>query len=187
MGNPNGFRTVLLIAPPLLLLLPLTVLTFALQRVSAALFSAHTARDWRYGDYKVDDDDDLSISIWTAPDVAIILLCLAGYIVSVIGTCAVWELRRVEGGASRERTWFWLVILTALGMAGASLGIFGWASGLQGEGWKTKDDVGNGGRYTRETWVCNNIPRFYAQETWAGAACGVTVRPSVAMRSEDMC
>lgn len=190
MGNPNGLRTVLLLTPPMFLLLPISILAFALERISYTLFAVQTTRNWRTGTDSISfygptnsssssdswDYLDIDVRINSGPTVAIVGICVAAYVVSVVAMCGIWELRRVEGTASHQRGWSWVVLGINFGIVVASIVVLAWASVLQGqEGWAGYEDVAKDGqRFTRETWVCQ-INHFYSKQDWAGAACGLSV------------
>lgn len=186
MRSPNGCRVVLLLIPPLFLLLPIAVLTFVLERVSSSILLAQTLRNWRYGGYDITlygptttgsndfTNTDITLRIHQAPTFSILCVCIIAYIVGTLSTFGIWELRRVEGTASHQRAWSWAIIVSNLLAMGASIGIFGYASSVQGSerGWQRYEDVGKEDQeYTRETWSCQ-IDKFYPNQTWAGAACG---------------
>jgi hypothetical protein len=168
------------------LVLPLAIIIFVLERVSSALFLVNTNRSWRYGDKSItfygptsngsDDYDyiDVDVRINIAPTSAIIAICLFAFVISVVGVCGIWELRRVEGTARHQRVWSWTILLTNFATAAACIGILAWASVLQGkEGWKSYADVGKEDqRWTRETWVCQ-INQYFGNNDWSVAACGV--------------
>ncbi|KAF1931304.1 uncharacterized protein M421DRAFT_48097, partial [Didymella exigua CBS 183.55] len=176
---------ILLLAPTVLLLFPVSVLVFVLERISKSLLLEQTGRDWRNGAYliylngpNVTDPSStantaVTVRINRAPSWAIIGVCVAAYIVSVFDAFGIWELRKVEGTHGRQRGWAWAAAIGNIVLVGLSLGVFGWASSLQGnEGWRSYEDVQKQGQeYTRETWSCQ-IERFYPNEGWAGTACG---------------
>lgn len=109
------------------------------------------------------------------PTAAILVIVVVSLIVSGLSMCGVWELRRVEGTNAHQRSWAWFTILFNLIVVGASFGVLGWASVIQGrEGWEGYEDIGLGGEFTRETWVCQ-IDHFYPRQSWAGHACGFAV------------
>jgi hypothetical protein len=59
-------------------------------------------------------------------------------------------------------------------MIGASLGVFGYASSVQGsdKSWQSYEDVSKiDQEHTKETWACQ-IDKFYPDQEWARSACG---------------
>ncbi|KAF2748254.1 hypothetical protein M011DRAFT_466669 [Sporormia fimetaria CBS 119925] len=189
MGTPTGLRTLFLIIPPLVLLLPISIILFALDRLAHAFFIAQAGYSWRasshtftfYGPLTtgapVSEYAYITISMFVnnAATKAYIILSIAGALVATVGMCTVWELRRVEGTARHDRLWAWVGGLLNLIFMGACVGVFGWVTGTQsGEGWKSYEDVSSRfvQRYTRETWVCQ-IDEFFPRQGWAGKACGV--------------
>jgi hypothetical protein len=186
MGNPNGARTFFILLPPVFILLPLSVLIVALERISNALFTSNTSRDWRYGGTIISltnptattESTDVTIRIRREPTLAILGVSLVAIFVSAIAVCGMWELRRIEGSPRRQRGWSWTVlVLNAVTMV-ASIGVLAYLSVLQGseQGWKSYADVGiDGQRFTRETWACQ-IDRLYSSsQGWAGSACALEV------------
>lgn len=191
MSNPNGFRTVLLLTPPLFLLLPISVLAFVLERITQALLLAQTLRSWRNGAQEITvygptanstdpsdyDYTDVSLGINYAPTAAILGVSVVAFVVSILGVCGIWELRRMEGSARTQRVWSWLLLVAHVAVVGLSVGVLAYASALQGseKSWKSYADVGKEGqRFTRETWVCQ-IDEFYPKQDWARPACGLAV------------
>ncbi|KAF2249807.1 hypothetical protein BU26DRAFT_604120 [Trematosphaeria pertusa] len=189
MSNPNGFRTVLLLTPPLFLLLPISVLAFVLERITQALLLAQTLRSWRNGAQEITvygptanstdpsdyDYTDVSLGINYAPTAAILGVSVVAFVVSILGVCGIWELRRMEGSARTQRVWSWLLLVAHVAVVGLSVGVLAYASALQGseKSWKSYADVGKEGqRFTRETWVCQ-IDEFYPKQDWARPACGL--------------
>ncbi|KAF2653624.1 hypothetical protein K491DRAFT_602521 [Lophiostoma macrostomum CBS 122681] len=186
MHNPNGLRVVALLTPPLLLLLPLSILIAALERIAHALLTSHTARDFRSGASILtlaianatassgSSTIDVAVDVNQAPTLAILGICVLAFFVAVIGASGIWELRRVEGTARRQRVWAWAVVVASLVGVVASIGVLAWASAMQGEkGWQSSADVGRAGQgWTRETWVCQ-IAHWVPGQGWAGSACGL--------------
>jgi hypothetical protein len=187
MRNSNGCRLVLLLTPPLLFLFPVGVLVLALDRISNALLYEHTTRDYRTGSFHIKVYDSTStdsdstntgvdLRIHRAPQFAILAICCLSYIVSAIGVFGIWELRRIEGTRSHQRVWSWLILISNTILIGASAGVLGYASSVQGKEniWRSSEDLGKGrAAFTKETWVCQ-IDRFYPNSGWAGPACGTT-------------
>ncbi|KAF2027282.1 hypothetical protein EK21DRAFT_72131 [Setomelanomma holmii] len=188
MRNLNGIRVVLLLIPVLFILLPIGVITLVLERISSALILTQTTRDWRSGSYDITvygtnttgandfTNKDIGLRINQAPTLAILGICILVYIVSAIGIFGIWELRRFEGTSKHQRIWCWVIFFSNLIMIGASAGVLGWASALQGseKGWQSYEDVGKDDQeFTRETWACQ-IDKFYSDQSWAGAACGTS-------------
>lgn len=186
MRDVSGCRLFFLIAPPLLLLFPIGVVIFALERISNSLLLAETSRNFRSGGYEItvhgptstgstnSTTIDIALQINTAPTYAILGTCCLSYIVSAIGVFGVWELRKVEGTPTHYRMWSWLILISNVVMIGLSAGITGYTSTVQSEekGWQRFEDVGKGRpRLTRETWTCQ-IDKFYPDSDWARAACG---------------
>ncbi|KAH6621973.1 hypothetical protein C7974DRAFT_214172 [Boeremia exigua] len=186
MRNLNGCRVVLLLAPAVLLLFPVSVLVFALERISKNLLLDHTYRNFRNGAFMLTlngrtstsstaaADIDITMRIDNAPSLAILGVCVAAYIVCAINAFGIWELKKVEGTHGHQRMWTWIAAISNILLVALSLAIFGWASSLQSSntGWQTYDDVQKQDQeFTRETWSCQ-IERFYASEGWATAACG---------------
>lgn len=189
MRNLNGCRVVLLLAPAVFLLFPVAVLVFVLERISKSLLLEHTYRSYRTGAYIItlngpnstnsnaSTDVNVTMDIDQAPTFAMLGVCVAAYIVCAIDAFGIWELKKVEGTSGHQRMWAWVATISNVIMAAISLGVFGWASGLQSsnQGWQGYDDVQKSDReYTRETWSCQ-IERFYPNEGWASAACGTAV------------
>lgn len=185
MRNPNGCRVVLLAIPPLFLLFPVSVITFALERISDDLILAQTQRDSRSGGYNItvygptrtgSNDStytEINFDINEAPTIAILGICILVYIVSAIDVLGIWELRKVEGTQRHQRRWSWVMFISNVVMAGASAGILGYASAVQSSEnkWQRYEDVGKDDQiFTRETWACQ-IHDFFPDQGWAGAAC----------------
>lgn len=187
MRNLQGGRLVLLITPPLLLLLPIGVLIFALERISRSLFFDQTARSFRNGGDTItvngptttgsSNATDVDITIGRTnqtPTITILGICVLSYVVCAIGTFGTWELRKVEGTSRHQRAWGWLVLVANIIMIGASAGVLGYASSVQSSdgGWQRYEDVGRDDPFwTRETWACQ-IDKFFPSSGWAGSACG---------------
>lgn len=181
MRNLHGCRLVLLVAPSLLLLFPIGVLTFALERISNVLLREQTTRNWRSGDSGISipnptssADTSIDVRINNAPTLAILGVCCLSFLVSAIGVFGIWELRKVEGTSSHQRGWSWAVMVSHVIMIGASVGVLGWASSVQSNenGWQRRENLGQGSPVlTRETWACQ-IDKIYPDSGWAGAACG---------------
>jgi hypothetical protein len=187
MGNLNGCRVVLLMTPPVFMLLPVSIITFALERYSRALLSEQTRRVWSESDTSIvtvhgptstgsNNLTDIDISLRTdqAPTISILCICCLAFLVSVIGACGIWEMRRVGGTPRPQRAWTWGMLISYLVMMGASAGILGYTTSVQSseKGWQRYEDVGKAGQeFTRETWACQ-IENFFPGEGWAGAACG---------------
>jgi hypothetical protein len=183
-------RTVLLLAPTVLLLFPVTVLVTILERISKSLLLEQAGRDWRGGEYLIylngPNATDPSSTARTAvnmdidnrPSWAILGVCVAAYVVCAIDAFGIWELRKVEGTYGSQRVWAWTASGCNVFLFGLSLAIFGWSTSVQNsEGWQSLADVQRQDQeYTRETWSCQ-IARFYPSEGWAGAACGTAVSP----------
>lgn len=191
MRDTNGCRIVLLMIPPLCLLLPVAVLTFALERISSALLLAQTERSWHSGLYEITlngptttgsstfTNRDITLRFNQVPYIAILGVCIVAYIVSAIGIFGIWELRRIEGTARHQRWWSWSVIVSNLVMIGVSVGVLAYTGSVQSgeKGWQRYEDVGiDGQRFTRETWACQ-IDKFYPSQNWASAACGTAKAP----------
>lgn len=186
MGNSNGARTVFMLFPPLFVLLPLSVLLVALERISNALFNSNTDRDWRYGGSTISLSNptaanksiDVTMRIRIEPKLAILGLSLAAIVVSAVSVCGTWELRRIAGSPRNQRGWSWVLLVLNLLTMVASVGVLVYLSVLQGneKSWKSYADVGGiGQRFTRETWACQ-INQFYSSsQGWAGSACGLEV------------
>lgn len=189
MRNLNGCRVVLLLAPAVFLLFPVSVLVFVLERISKSLLLEHTYRSYRTGAYiltlngrnstgsTASEDFDVNMDIDQAPTLAILGVCVAAYIVCAIDVFGIWELKKVEGTSGHQRMWAWVATFSNVILAALSLGVFGWASSLQGndKGWQSYEDVSRQDQeHTRETWSCQ-IERFYPNEGWASAACGTAV------------
>ncbi|PSN72294.1 hypothetical protein BS50DRAFT_248277 [Corynespora cassiicola Philippines] len=182
MANPNGIRAVILLAPPLFLLLPFSVLLFVLDRISDTVFDAgnFTGRG-TYGSYNspastaVSDYGSLNFPVYinSGPTTGIIAIAIAAYIVSILGTCAIWELRRVEGTASHQRKWCWTTLLSNFAVFAASIAVLVYASVASNAPWKGYiHDRTSSERRTRETWACQ-ISEHY-DESWASGACVLT-------------
>ncbi|KAG9204551.1 hypothetical protein G6514_001010, partial [Epicoccum nigrum] len=186
MRNLNGCRVFLLAAPAVLLLFPVSVLVLILERISKSILYQHTYRDFRSGEFMItltgrnstastaDSDIDVAMQIDNTPMLAILGVCLAAYIVCAIDAFGIWELKKVEGTSGHQRTWTWVAAVGNVLLAALSLGVFGWATAVQGSdgGWQSADDVNKTDReYTRETWACQ-IERYFPKEGWASGACG---------------
>jgi hypothetical protein len=189
MLNLSGWRVFLLASPAVLLLFPVSVLILVLERISKSLLYQHTYRDFRSGAVLItltglnssasstDSDIDVVFQVDNKPMLAILGVCLAAYIVCAIDAFGVWELKKVEGTSGHQRAWAWVAGVGNVLLAVLSLGVFGWATAVQGGdgGWKSVDDVGKADReYTRETWACQ-IERYFPKEGWASGACGTAV------------
>lgn len=111
-----------------------------------------------------------------APSWAILGVCVAAYIACAFEAFGIWELKKVERTYGPQRGWAWAAAIGNTILAGLSVGVFAWATSLQGsEGWQTYEDVQRQyNEYTRETWACQ-IERFNPNERWARAACGTAV------------
>ncbi|KAF2119795.1 hypothetical protein BDV96DRAFT_568218 [Lophiotrema nucula] len=177
MHNPNGLRTVCLITPSLLLLMPLSVLAFVLERISQAFLAVHTSR-YIYGDLYFNDwglgDGSARAHVNYGPTGAIIGISIMTLIVSGISACGTWELRRIEGTPRHQRAWSWAVVLANFAITVASIAVLAWYSALQkSEAWSSVDDFSSGRTFTRETWFCQ-INKFRSdQDDWAAPACGI--------------
>ncbi|KAF2260483.1 hypothetical protein CC78DRAFT_620200 [Lojkania enalia] len=176
MGNSNGLRTVFLITPPLFLL-PLSCLTFALERIANGILNLQTGRYLnsasRFLTLSFDNTTPIDLHTNYGPTAAIIAISVLAFVVSVIGFCGIWELRHVEGTARHQRIWSWAMLLVNFAMLAAIIGVFGWTSAVQeNEKWNSRSDAFSGGRFTKETWACQ-IDRFFVMEDWAGPACVV--------------
>ncbi|KAF2011033.1 hypothetical protein BU24DRAFT_427235 [Aaosphaeria arxii CBS 175.79] len=191
MHNRRGFQTVILLAPAIFLLFPLSLVTIALERTAASLFTFQTSQGYRYysgyGRHTItvygprtatQPEEDWS-SIRIVVDVnstsayCFIAVSIAACIFSLISACGIWELRTIQGPQRHQRIWSWTNLMTNLVTAVASIAILIYASVVQStEGWKSYEDVGKEFRFTRETWSCD-IKKFYRTEDWAGVACGV--------------
>ena len=181
-------RTVLLLAPTVLLLFPVTVLVTILERISKSLLLQQTGRDWRGGEYLIylngPNATDPSSTARTAvnldidngPSWAILGVCAAAYIVCAVDAFGIWELRKVEGTYGSQRVWAWTASVCNILLFALSLAIFGWTTSVHNsEGWQSLADVQRQDQeFTRETWSCQ-IERFYPDEWWAGVACGTAV------------
>jgi hypothetical protein len=189
MRNLNGCRVFLLAAPAVLLLFPISVLVLILERISKSILYQHTYRDFRSGEFMItlkgrnstdsttNSDIDVAMQIDNAPTLAILGVCLAAYIVCAIDAFGIWELKKVEGTSGHQRMWTWVAAVGNVLLAALSLGVFGWATAVQGSdgGWQSVDDVNKTDReYTRETWACQ-IERYFPKEGWANGACGTAV------------
>ncbi|KAF2871709.1 hypothetical protein BDV95DRAFT_572627 [Massariosphaeria phaeospora] len=188
MGNLNGIRTAWLIAPPMLLLLPLSIILVILERIPHTLLLAQAVRNWRTGDRTLSlsstptdspsssPSTDIILHINYAPALAILGVGAAAYTISVLSICAIWELRRQEGAAAHQRKWAWVTLVLNLAVGAASAAVLAWASVLQSgeDKWRGYEDVGKAGerRFTTETWVCQ-IKQLDPQQDWAGPACGL--------------
>lgn len=186
MGNPNGLRAVLLLTPPLLLLFPVAVLVFVLERISSSLLLEQTDRNWRSGGLEITLEGptstgsndttniDVTLRINQVPTRAIIGICILAYFVSALGTCGIWEMKKVQGTGGHQRVWGWVLLVSNVIMAGASIGVFAYATSVQSneKGWQGYEDVAKVDQeFTRETWSCQ-IDNFYPEQDWAGSACG---------------
>lgn len=190
-------RTVLLLAPTVLLLFPVSVLVFVLERISKSLILEQSGRDWRDGDYMIylsgpnatDPSSTASTAVTmrinNAPSWAILGVCMAAYVVCAFDAFGIWELRKVEGTYGPQRGWAWATTIGSVILVGLSLGVFGWTTSVQSsESWRSYQDVQRQGQeYTRETWACQ-IEHFYPSEGWAGAACGTAVSRRLAQLPE---
>ncbi|KAG9185383.1 hypothetical protein G6011_07927 [Alternaria panax] len=188
MRNPNGCRVVLLLLPPLLLL-GIAALTNILESISKDNFEDCLDRDIRSGARQIvlsrpggtaSNDTTVTVDINNGPTYVILGLIILGYGVSLLSAAGTWQLRRTEGTAAHERKWTWVVFVANIVMVGASLGVFGYVTSVQGsdESWQNYEDVGREDQeHTRETWACQ-ISQFYPDRDWAGTAC----RTAKAMR-----
>jgi hypothetical protein len=173
--------------PVIFLLVPVAALINILERISNSLLREQTARNYRTGDFEITvhgptatgsnniTDTDITLLFDQTPTQSILGVCILAYFVSALGVGGIWELRRTEGTAGHQRVWGWTVLLSNIIMIGASAGVLGYASSVQSNtrAWQSYEDVGrNDQEYTRETWACQ-IDKFYPDEGWAGAACGI--------------
>ncbi|KAF2185966.1 hypothetical protein K469DRAFT_664424 [Zopfia rhizophila CBS 207.26] len=184
MRNLNGLRTLLLVTPPLLFLLPLSIVTFLLERAVLGVLVSQTTRDFSDGTRLItfygptgngeSDYTDVELRIDNGPSLGIIGVSVLAFLVSIFGMCGVWELRRVEGTDGHQRKWIWTVLGSAIASTVATIAILIYASIKEGgaKRWKSYEDVARGGVFSRETWVCQ-IDEFYGRQNWAGAACGL--------------
>jgi hypothetical protein len=119
---------------------------------------------------------DVDVRLNEGPTLAILGVCVIAFFVAVNGASGIWELRRVEGTARRQRVWAWSVLIANLVAAVASIAVLGWTTSVQGEkGWQSLADVGKGDQsWTRETWVCQ-IDEWFPEQDWARNACGLAV------------
>lgn len=183
MSNRSGFQTIVLLTPAMFLLLPLSCIIFALERVSQTLLVTQATRNWTNGDYELTvygptnstgkfDYTDIVLRTNLAPTLSILGICALAFVVSIIACCGIWELRRIQGSVVYQRVWCWTIIGTNLVVVTASTAVLVWASLLQTrEGWKDYTDVAReGSEYTRETWFCQ-INKFFPRQNWAGPAC----------------
>jgi hypothetical protein len=186
MRKLDGCRLVLLMTPPLLLLLPVGILTFALERISNSFLTSQTNRDWQSGSRSIIIYDspntassnstniEIDVRINRGPALTILGICCLSYLVSAIGVFGIWELRKAEGTPRHQRTWSWLILISNLLMIGGSAGALGYTTSVQNseDAWQTAEDISKGGPVlTGETWACQ-IDKFYPNTGWAGAACG---------------
>lgn len=188
MRDFNGCRVALLFAPIWLLLFPVSVLVFALERISKSLLLEHTYLNYRSGtsmitvsgrnstSSTVASDVHITMRIDRAPTIAILSVCVAAYIICVIDAFGIWELRKVEGTYGHQRICAWVAAIGNVLLFALSLGVFGWATSLESSsGWQTYDDVQKPNQqFTRETWACQ-IESFFPREKWASASCGTAV------------
>jgi hypothetical protein len=182
MRNLNGRRLVLLMVPPLLLLLPVGVLTVALERISRSLLLSETTRDFRTGTHIVtvyqptntgssnSTNVDIELRINRAPSLTILGICCLSYLVSAIGVFGIWELRKIDGTPRHQRAWSWVILISNLIMIGAGAGTFGYTTSVQNSEntWQRMEDIGKGDPvFTQETWACQ-IDKFFSDSGWAG-------------------
>ncbi|KAF9728863.1 hypothetical protein PMIN06_002444 [Paraphaeosphaeria minitans] len=165
-------RIFLYLAPSLLLVLPFSALLVILERVTQSLFRSHTSRDFRSGSVGIFFDTDLTIDEDYSPTWALLGVSVLGILLSCFSAAGMWELRRVDGtrGAG-QRVWCWGVIAMNAIILGASVGVLAWTSSLQAA--QSGVDLKSGDEYTRETWLCR-VDALYADEQWAGSACGTS-------------
>ncbi|KAH7130192.1 hypothetical protein B0J11DRAFT_522616 [Dendryphion nanum] len=186
MHSRGGFQTIVLLTPPMFLLLPVSVLLFALERISHTLFVTQTTRNWQTGNHEITlygptnsssssyEYIDVSVQTNVAPTLAILGTGALAFIVAVVACCGIWELRRIQGSPSYQRAWSWAVLTTNFAVAIAGVAVLVWTSLLQSrEGWKSYADVGRQEEpLTRETWACQ-IHHLFPRQSWAAPACGL--------------
>jgi len=172
MRKPSGCcRVLLLLIPPLFLLLPIGVITFALERITNALILAQTRGNGPPGGY---DTPFYGLSYNQSPTIAILGICVLVYIVGTLDVFGIWELRKVEGTSRHQRVWAWIMLISNVVMAGASAGVMGYASSVQSsevEPRRYEDLTRNDAAFTRETIACG-ISNFDPDQGWATTACG---------------
>lgn len=186
MPNPNGLRTVFYISIPLFLLLPLSAVLLILERITQSLLRAQTTTDWRIGGLQIplrlsnSSTTEITLDINYGPTWAIIEVAVITFIVGVLGACGIWELRRVEGRASQQRAWTWILLVANALVVANSVGVLGWASAVQAneKGHESAEILVKGRhKFTRETIVCEIAP-LYWDDSWSPPACGVAVGPT---------
>ena len=136
-------HTILLLAPTLLLLLPVTVIVTILERISKSLLLEQTGRDWRGGEYLIylngpnatDPSSTartlVNMDINNGPSLAILGVCAAAHLVCAVDAFGVWELRKVQGTYGSQRAWAWTASVSNVYLFGLSLAIFGWSTSVQ--------------------------------------------------------
>lgn len=185
MRNPNGCRVVLLLIPSLFLF-AVGALTLVLERISSSLLLNQTGRNIHTGAFEITlygptsagsndfTNTDVTLRFVQAPVYAILGVCVISYIVSGLAVFGIWDLRRIEGTASHQRMWSWIILVSNFIMVGSSAGVLGYASSVQSneKAWQNYEDVVKDDQvFTKETWSCQ-IDKFYPDQNWAGPACG---------------
>lgn len=181
MAPSNGCRTVLLLLPALLFLFPIAALISILDRISKNLFYSHLSRSIRTGEYEISlpwpgnsNEIQVPVDVNNTPILAIQGVCILAYAVVVVSAAGIWQLKKVEGTATHERVWIWVLLVCNLIMVGASLAGFGYATSVQASD-EQINSIGNvpDRDFTRETWACK-IKKNAPSKAWASQACGTT-------------
>ncbi|CAI6342493.1 unnamed protein product [Periconia digitata] len=200
MQPSSSKRILILLTPPLLLNIPLSLLVIALERIASSITSSHQARFDRYGGTPSFDRPDTGAAVpiltYGAPTSSIIGACVVALAVGALSWGGIYELRKSMGSSRRyERVWAWSVIFWNLFATGLCIGVLGWVSSVVGgeTGWATKDDMTGSATskdestrvrsLTRETWTCSVHSLFGDRISWAGSVCGLLVR-STALLSQ---
>ncbi|KAF2006010.1 hypothetical protein P154DRAFT_518238 [Amniculicola lignicola CBS 123094] len=185
--SPTGLRVLYLITPALLLLLPTSILIVLLDRISRTAWNNSTTTTWltssdqltltippNSGLNATNSLLEVDVAIDRAPQWAFIGLALVAFIASILDSCAIWELRRIEGSRTTQRVWMWILFVVNFCVFGASIGLLGWASALQGaQKWSGIAAVEKAERATVETWSCM-VDEYFPSEAWAKHVCGLS-------------
>lgn len=182
MAVSNGCRLLLLLSPLVFLLLPISVVTFILERITQSTLRGQTFQNSRTGAFEIDIprpgtssiDTTITLDINQNTSFAVLGVCTLAAIVLALDAFGLWELRKVGGTARHERLWCWIVVIGNIVLAGIAAGMFGYASSVQSEenGFGSIADMGKDDRaFTKETWACK-IRESYPGQEWSGSACG---------------
>lgn len=195
MELTRGKRLFLLLIPPTLFTIPISLLVFLLDRIASSLTSSNLYRNRYTGAasfQRPDTNTDAIVPIYTytTPTSAIIGTCVIALGVGVLSWGGIYELRKKQGASRRyERAWAWFVIVCNILGVALCIGVLVWTSVVIGgeDGWTRKEDLRGGNdetfrsgssrdaqRLTRETWSCSLSGIFGADAGWTGSVCGLS-------------